>query len=415
MKLIHTSDWHLGGRLHEQDRTHEHEKYLAWLLGLLREERPDALVVCGDVFDTYTPSNSATQLYYSFLGETFGNKLCGTVVVIGGNHDSPTLLNSPGTALKYLNTHVIGQACENLEDETVVVKGNDDSPGLVIAAVPYMRDADLRNFACGLSNGNVDLSNRESVLLYGFGARYAAAASAARKAAPGAPLVLLGHCVITSARFSDERSERSRSIGGIDSFSAKSLPAADYIALGHLHIPQAIGGIETLRYSGSPLPMSFAEAGEEKSVVIAEFDSRGKVPASMRIVPVPSFQELVSISGNLETTLYSIRELATKNTNIWASVEVNEGEGDIRGFWKEIDEVVKDSCVKVLVKRDARPRNFSGGIAGTEADDLKTLMPEDVARGRLSEENLSESETEEYMEMVRFAIKTMEENDEATE
>ncbi len=415
MKLIHTSDWHLGGRLHEQDRTHEHEQYLEWLINLLREERPDALVVCGDVFDTYTPSNSATQLYYSFLGETFGNKLCGAVVIIGGNHDSPTLLNSPSTALKYLNTHIIGQARENLEDETVVVKGNDGFPGLVIAAVPYMRDADLRNFASTSDTETANPANREAVLRYGFKARYAAAADIARKAAPDVPIVLLGHCTISSARVSDEKSERSRTIGGIDSFSGNSLPAADYIALGHLHIPQAVGGSETIRYSGSPIPMSFAEANDEKSVVIAEFDRGRNAPVNIRTSTIPSFQKLVSISGTPEEATSGIKELVAGNSDVWASVEVNEGEGDIRGFWNEIDEAARDSRVKILVKHDTRPRNFTGGIAGTEADDLKTLKPEDVARRRLAEENLSEAEIEEYMGMVRLAIKTMDEKDEETE
>lgn len=415
MKLIHTSDWHLGGRLHEQDRTHEHERFLEWLLGLLHEEKPDALVVCGDVFDTYTPSNTATQLYYSFLGETFGKKLCGSVVVIGGNHDSPTLLSSPSSALKYLNTSIVGQSSENPEEGVFIVKAPDGSPGLVIAAVPYMRDADLRNFAYASGIETADPSERDEFLRSGFTARYAAAAEAARKAAPGAPLVLLGHCMITSARISDEKSERARTIGGIDSFSAMSLPMSDYIALGHLHIPQAVGGSETLRYSGAPLPMSFAEAGDAKSVVIAEFDPERKSPVKIRIASVPSFQKLVSITGTPEVALSGIRELVAGNSDVWTSVEVNEGEGDIRGFWNEIDEAARDSQVKILVKHDTRLRNFTGGIAGTEADDLKTLEPEDVARRRLAEENLSEAEIEEYMGMVRLAIKSMESNEDPAE
>lgn len=161
--------------------------------------------------------------------------------------------------------------------------------------------------------------------------------------------------------------------------------------------------------------MSFAEANDEKSVVIAEFDRGRNAPVNIRTSTIPSFQKLVSISGTPEEATSGIKELVAGNSDVWASVEVNEGEGDIRGFWNEIDEAARDSRVKILVKHDTRPRNFTGGIAGTEADDLKTLKPEDVARRRLAEENLSEAEIEEYMGMVRLAIKTMDEKDEETE
>ena len=154
MRILHTSDWHLGAQLHEQSRIPEQVAFLEWLKALMIKEKPDALIIAGDIFDSCAPSNTAQNLYYDFLSATFKENLCRTVVVVGGNHDSPSLLDAPGNVLTSINTKVVGAVAylrddsggyvPNYEKEIVIVKDASGMPGLVIGAVPYLREPDLR-------------------------------------------------------------------------------------------------------------------------------------------------------------------------------------------------------------------------------------------------------------------------------
>jgi len=396
MKLLHTSDWHLGGKLHEQDRTSEHEQFLEWLRRLLREEQPDALVIAGDVFDTYAPSNRALELYYSFLGDVFKASLSRAVVVIGGNHDSPTLLDSPEKVLVHLNARVVGAAADEPAQEVVWVPGAEAGDGLAIGAVPYLREGDLRCAAAGESE-----EERAAKLEAGFRAHYARVAEAARalsrtKTGRDAPLVFTGHCHLSSAKLSDDHSERARAIGGLDGFAANLLPPADYVALGHLHLPQAVGGNPACRYAGSPLPMSFSEAQSAKSVAIASFGQQTGDPVAVRTVPVPVFQKLEQISGTPEAIKTRLSELIAARQSVWVDVQVTEGEGELSAFWDMIALLVRDTPVKILTRRNSRPSRPWSGRDAPEALRLDTLTPAEVFQMRLAEESLTDGERADF-------------------
>ena len=399
MKLLHTSDWHLGGKLHEQDRTSEHEQFLAWLITLLRAERPDVLVIAGDVFDTFTPSNRALELYYSFLGAIHKDALCRAVVVTGGNHDSPSLLDSPEKVLAHLNTHVVGAAPDDPAQTVVWVPGGQAGTGLVIGAVPYLREGDLRCAASGESE-----EERAAKLQAGFRAHYARVAECARalsRANAGAdmPFVLTGHCYLCSAKLSDDHSERARAIGGLDGLSCTLLPPSDYLALGHLHLPQTIGGNSARRYAGSPIPMSFAEAETEKSVVLVTFGARSGDPVDARTIPVPVFQKLKQVTGTPEAIKARLAELITDGESVWTDVQVTEGEGELAAFWDELVTLVQNTSVKILTRRNCRPAH-AWANRGTDGEiRLDTLTPTDVFRMRLAEEDLTEGERQGYSEL----------------
>ena len=145
MKILHTSDWHLGRTLCGKKRTREFEGFLDWLLAALREHGADVLLVAGDVFDSPTPGIRAQELYYRFLcrAAASGRR---HVVVVGGNHDSPSFLNAPKELLRSLNVHVVGAITENAEDELLTLDGPDGTPELLVCAVPYLRDKDVRSF-----------------------------------------------------------------------------------------------------------------------------------------------------------------------------------------------------------------------------------------------------------------------------
>ena len=140
MNLLHTSDWHLGRALYGRKRYEEFAAFLDWLADTIERERIDVLLVAGDVFDTSAPSNRAQGLYYRFLCRVAASS-CRHVVVVAGNHDSPSFLNAPRELLKELHVHVVGSSTpDHPEDEVLVLRNAQDAPELIVCAVPYLRD-----------------------------------------------------------------------------------------------------------------------------------------------------------------------------------------------------------------------------------------------------------------------------------
>ncbi|MDL2227121.1 exonuclease subunit SbcD, partial [Deltaproteobacteria bacterium OttesenSCG-928-M10] len=150
-RLLHTSDWHLGRPLYGRRRYAEYGKFLDWLLETIVREEVDALLLAGDVFDISAPSPAAQALYYDFLARAASGTKCGQVVVIAGNHDSPALLNAPGGLLKALNIHVVGTVSDDGEAEIIRLHDEGGRLRLIVGAVPYPRDRDLRESAAGES------------------------------------------------------------------------------------------------------------------------------------------------------------------------------------------------------------------------------------------------------------------------
>ena len=150
MKLIHTSDWHLGQKFLSHEREDEHRRALEWLLDLVKDEEPDALIVAGDIFDIANPPNSARRLYYDFLRRMIGSR-CRHIVITGGNHDSPSMLDAPRDLLKLLNVHVVGAVTGNVADEIIELRDREGRLEAVVAAVPFLRDGDLRYSVAGES------------------------------------------------------------------------------------------------------------------------------------------------------------------------------------------------------------------------------------------------------------------------
>lgn len=413
MRIIHTSDWHLGAQLLDQSRLPEQEQFLEWLKALMAKERPDALIVAGDIFDSCAPSNAAQNLYYDFLATSYKEGLCRKVVVVGGNHDSPSLLDAPGKALFHLHAHVVGAVAYAedgdegaggrkpcLEKEVVVIPDADNRPGLVVAAVPYLRDADLR-----VSEAMESDADRSAKLKRGFQAHYRAVADLARQQAGSGeggrlPLVLTGHLYLTGATIADKDSERSLRVGNLESLERELLPEADYVAMGHLHSPQAVDGCATCRYSGSPIPMAFGEASQTKSVVIVDFVP-GQSP-EVRIEAIPVFQKLVQLSGTPEEIAGKLQEQVVSRESVWAHLQVTEGEGDLAPWWRQYETMAENSGVKLLRKQNSR-QGKGGSLMERAIQDqveLEQLTPPDVFAMRLGKENeLTEDEKADFTRM----------------
>ncbi|PTN11860.1 exonuclease subunit SbcD [Nitrosomonas aestuarii] len=175
MKLLHTSDWHIGRTLYGRKRYEECEAFLTWLTETIKQNEIDALLVAGDVFDTSAPSNRAQELYYRFLCR-MATSSCRHVIVVAGNHDSPSFLNAPKELLKALDVHVIGNSTEFPEDEVLVLRNAQDIPELIVCAVLYLRDRDIRVVEAGES-----VEDKERKLIDGIRTHYATVAALAEQ------------------------------------------------------------------------------------------------------------------------------------------------------------------------------------------------------------------------------------------
>ena len=267
MRVLHTADWHLGQRLHGQERTAEHRHFLfQQLLPLLSDERVDALVLAGDVFDTGAPSTTALGLYYEFLAAVARHTPCRQVVVVGGNHDSAATLHAPDPVLRQLGVRVVGDVPEAFEDQVFTLNDPRGRPRLAVAAVPFVRERHL-----GLRLAGCDQTEIQAQIRDGMAGHYARVAELARAHhAAGLPVLATGH--LFASGLSRSEGMRDIHVGNLGQISADCFSDVfDYVALGHIHRPQRVGGQNRIRYSGSPVALAFDETDLRRRVLLLEF------------------------------------------------------------------------------------------------------------------------------------------------
>ena len=374
LKVIHTSDWHLGRSLYDRKRHDEQEAFLDWLADTMEQERADALLVCGDVFDSSTPGNAAQALYYRFLCR-IARSSCRHVVVVAGNHDSPAFLEAPKPLLKALNIHVSAFAAADPRDEVLVLRDENGEPEMVVGAVPYLRDRDVRTVEAGEST-----ADKCRKLAEGVAAHYQSvcAAAEAERAATGlpVPLVLTGHLFAAGGRVTEGDGVRELYVGALARVGADAFPAeADYIALGHLHAAQTVGGDERARYCGTPYPLGFGEGGSEKSVLQVDFDGRR---CRAEALPVPVFQRLEHVAGDRETVDRRLEELRKAGEPAWLEIlyDGDEPAGDLR---ERLDKLVDGSGLEILRIQNTRAVRLALG-ASASGETLDDLEPGEVFR-----------------------------------
>lgn len=323
MKILHTSDWHIGRSLHGRKRYDEFSAFLDWLAEFIQTESVDALLVAGDIFDISTPSNRSQELYYRFLCKVSAS-CCRHIVVIAGNHDSPSFLNAPKKLLRALNVHVVGSITENPEDEVITLTGHSDIPEAIVCAVPYLRDRDIRIVEAGES-----IEDKNTKLIDGLQKHYAEVCRIAEEKQKEyqqthqtlyVPIIGMGHLFTAGGKTVEGDGVRELYIGSLAHVGEDIFPTCiEYLALGHLHVPQKVGAAEYVRYSGSPIPMGYGEAFHEKSVVIVEFSN--DLQPKIILHPVPCFQALERISGGIDKITERIHELKSKCSDAWLEIE----------------------------------------------------------------------------------------------
>ena len=406
MKVLHTSDWHIGRTLYGRKRYEEFEAFLNWLAGTIQQNEVNALLVAGDVFDTSSPSNRAQELYYRFLCRV-STSTCRHVVVVAGNHDSPSFLNAPRELLKALNVYVVGDASSNPEDEVFVLHNEQGVPELIVCAVPYLRDRNIRVAEAGES-----IEDKERKLIDGIRTHYAAVAALAehKREELGAdiPIVATGHLFTAGGQTVDGDGVRELYVGSMAHVTAGVFPACfNYLALGHLHVPQKVNGSETMRYSGSPLPMGFSEAKQKKSVCQVEFHGKS---ASVELIDVPVFQRLERIKGDVDDISNRILELSAANSQWWLEV-VYDGAGVVGDLRERLEEAVSGTQMEIL--RTKNNRIIDRVLGQThEEETLDDLNVNDVFERCLAVHDVPEDKRPELLRTYSETLSSLYEDDE---
>lgn len=408
MKILHTSDWHLGRSLYGRKRYDEFAAFLDWLAQTIEEEEVDILLVAGDVFDTSTPSNRAQELYYRFLCRV-STCCCRHVVVIAGNHDSPSFLNAPKELLRALNVYVVGSMTESIEDEVIVLY-NGEKAEAIVCAVPYLRDKDIRTVEPGET-----IDDKNANLIEGLKKHYANVCAIAEQKRTefekaghaGIPIIAMGHLFTAGGKTVDEDGVRELYVGSLAHVGKDLFPSLiDYLALGHLHVPQSVGKTDHIRYSGSPMPMGYGEVNQVKKVVLIEFNS---TTPNIKELPVPCFQELVRIVGSLDDIHAKLEELKTKKSSAWLEIEYT-GSDIISNLREMIDEAMAESTMEIrrIKNRRVMDRVMSAIAEDETLDDLNTG---DVFNRCLETFDVPEEDREELTASYNEIIKSLHEQD----
>jgi DNA repair protein SbcD/Mre11 len=408
MRILHTSDWHIGHKHYGRQRHHEFPQFFDWLIETIDAYEVEALIVAGDIFNSQTPSNRSLKLYYRFLSR-ISNTCCRNVVITGGNHDSPALLNGPQELLHFLNIHVIGRAADSLENEIIVLEGKDNRPGLMVLAVPYLRDRDIRQTEAGESPGD-----KQNKLLQGISNHYERLCVMAQEKQAhletAIPLLATGHLFCQGGTTRQGDGVRELYVGTLVQVGLDTFPAdINYLALGHLHLPQKVAGHEYRRYSGAPLAMSFNEADEQKVVLLVDMATQPVVTE----IPVPCFQALAKITGSCEQILEHIATLARKNKAIL--LEINyQGQTLVDDLQEQIHSAIEDTELTVL--RISNKRIFDHILQRTaKMKTLEELSPRQVFQQCLDLHEISGEQQDEMILDFETALTSLNEKEQNVE
>lgn len=379
MRLFHTSDWHLGQNLHGQERDFEHACFLEWLLRQLALHSPNVLLIAGDIFDTVNPPVKAQERLYDFIVGAHEQQPGLTIVMIAGNHDSGSRIELPAPLMRRLRTHALGRVLwlddGQLDSERLLLPLPDASGAIAgwCLALPFLRPAEVT----GPQLGDDYLKGIAQVHEW-----LIAAANAKRQ--PGQALVAVSHAHMAGGSVSED-SERSLIIGNAEALPASLFgPSISYVALGHLHKPQKVNGEERIRYSGSPIPLSFSEIGYQHQILDIQLDGETLVSVEPRLIPravnlqrlgpAPLAQILLQLAE-----LPDIDLLADEQRQPWLEVRVSldEPQPDLR---QQVESALHSKAVRLV--RIAAEYAGSGGREGDDGAaqlvELDQLSPQEL-------------------------------------
>lgn len=368
MKILHSSDWHLGQHFMGKSRKEEHAAFINWLLAVIEEEGIEALIIAGDIFDTGAPPSYAREMYHQLVLDMKARHC--QLFVVAGNHDSVSMLNESKSLLGYLDTQVTSQANrDHLEEHVLPITGKGGKVAAWLCAVPYLRPKDVLDSVAGQSEQQKKQALQQQISDF-YQQVYRIAEQ--KNAQLDQPVAIIGTGHLTAVGGQLSESVRDLYVGSLEALPTHVFPKFDYLALGHIHRAQAINKQGNFRYSGSPIPLSFDELAREKSVVIldterlsterpsteqstpdiqdlfAQQDIQQEALAGIQIKPIPRFQAMMSLKGRLDDLLSQIAELPAPESGVlWLEVTVI-ADDYISDVQKRLSEVIEGLPIELL-------------------------------------------------------------------
>lgn len=309
MRILHTSDWHLGVSLEQASREEEHERFLDWLVELMAEKEVDVLLHGGDVFHTSQPAARSLRLYYQFIARCAFEKHLRQIVIVGGNHDSAARLDAPRDALEMLRVYVVGGVGNQdlgWDHYLCPIKDDEGEVALVIAAMPYIHEAHLGVRTTGRKPNEIW---RELTELFTW--QYSSLAEAAEQRYPGVPMITTGHLTCyPERRYEEEDAPYHTPLHLVEAVG--SLPPSifderfSYVALGHIHKHMVIEEANAW-YPGSPIPTDVVESRTPSYVLLVDVDPYGDTKVER--IEVPRWRPILEMVGSPKDVLKQIEEL----------------------------------------------------------------------------------------------------------
>jgi exonuclease SbcD len=386
MKILHTSDWHLGQSFFTKSRKEEHQGFIDWLLQQVATEQVDAVIIAGDIFDTGTPPSYAREMYNQFVVDM--QQLNCVLVVLGGNHDSVSTLNESKQILACLNTFVVASTGISIDEQVFTIPDKSGQPGAILCAVPFIRARDVLQSTAGETGLQKRQALGDAIKQHYQTLYQIALLKQKEQKANGLniPIIATGH--LTALGVSQSESVRDIYIGTLDGFAADGFPPVDYIALGHIHKPQIVAKSEHIRYCGSPIPLSFDELGTQKQVMLVEFSEAQRT--SLQPISIPVFQPMSVIKGDLvkiEKALQQLNADAKADTGaqpVWLCIEVDT-QDYLSDLQQRVQTMTQGLNVEVLQLRRTRNQRRQL-LSQMQSETLAELTPEDVFEKRLAME-----------------------------
>lgn len=399
MKILHTSDWHLGQNFYNKSRKNEHERFLQWLLEQVTEHDIDAIIVAGDIFDTSTPPSYAREMYNKFVVDS--NKIGCQLVLLGGNHDSVSVLKETQQLLKYMGADVIPNTNEDHATQVVELKGKSGKVEALVCAIPFIRPRDVLTSQAGVKGVERQKQLGDAIKQH-YQSVYDAAVAKRNtfENRNAMPIIATGHLTAMGVKQSD--SVRDIYVGNLDGFAADGFPNADYIALGHIHRPQVVAKREHIRYCGSPIPLSFDELKSKKQVCVVEFVQGER---SISQLEVPIFQPLAEIKGDLSEIESQLNQYIDmeEEQSVWLSIEV-QAQDYLSDLQERMRALTEGLNVEVLQLRRARERR-NQALEHESAETLAELTPMDVFEKRIALEEFENDTEKECLERMTVKFK----------
>ena len=372
MKILHTSDWHIGQVFKSFSRQVEHEMFFVWLKDTIVKEEIEVLLVAGDIFDVNNPSSAALKTYYNFL-TSLQNTTCRKIIITGGNHDGIATLDAPKELLEVLNIDVVSGNKNSMEDKNnliIPVYDKQEKLATVVCAVPYLRDQVVRKSLSNQSSADIETQLKEGIRNY-----YRETLEVAQKISSSVPIIAMGHLTVMGT--SSSSSEQELYIGKLQSLNSSVFDGYDYVALGHLHRAQRVASSDTIRYSGSPIPLSFSEVNSEKKVLMID---ASKKEVQVDEIPIPAFRKLFHIKGKLVNILEQLTSLSKEAFALTPLVEVSiEDEFTTTDIVSSIYKTIEEMNLEVLqINSQNREKEIRNEVEVLNLDDITPLKAFDI-------------------------------------